>query len=131
MALPGFPSRPARERAPSVGEQIVENVSGTGEAWHRVPSSEVVIGQGMRCVQRRREILPIRPLITKSKTLHDAGTSRPPSQTAGARISIVWVACVMGHGSPTGSHRIALMQGMQTPPECCGQVPALASLGDL
>ena len=57
--------------------------------------------------------------------------ARPPSQTAGARISRVWVACVMGHGSPTGSHRIALMQGMQTPPECCGQVPALASLGDL
>jgi hypothetical protein len=30
----------------------------------------------------------------------------------------------MDHDSPTGSHRIALMQGMQPPPEYSGQVPA-------
>lgn len=50
-----------------------------------------------------------------------------------ARISRVWAACVMAmdHDSLTGSHRIALMQGMQPPPECSGQVPALAGPGDL
>lgn len=57
----------------------------------------------------------------------------PGARLLVARISRVWAACVMAmdHDSPTGSHRIALMQGMQPPPECSGQVPALAGPGDL
>jgi len=50
-----------------------------------------------------------------------------------ARVSRDWAACVMAmdQDSPTGSHRIALMQGMQPPLEYSGQVPALAGSGDL